>query len=624
MLILIAIALLVASPVVARLVGHAVARRLGVTPGAAGARMPRLPDEEGFSRGRRKLLKWLVNHPKGVDVNTAAAAVHLTPERVEAWLEGLALRLPSRVQITRRGRALYDFDPAALSQELRRDRARGFLRPFAWAGLALLNVGAAWPLLFSIALVAGGLATMRPIDTFVWTGLTILLGVAVVAASVVGASALVGWLVGPSAPPEPEMSGAPAPETRALGAASRETRRQAVIRRASRREQPAAVLDEPKRSRGWDFAKLLDDPRALLAVVVGVLLLAVVGSALVGLYAWATGLWRSLSGRQLKAEAMGPAAWVRDQPIPGTVERLVPTSDMVGRSLRALRATLRRPRPADGELADRVAALLRQGQGRLGALDLALAEGLDPDDAVEVVTRICVRHNGRLAVTPAGDLVAFVPAFARGEAANVGSGLEVQVGEQGVIVSLPGLVGADRAAASRLAGGTLLLAVGAIWFCAAGPGLWPLVGVAAALVSVMMTSLAAAIRHALAAYRPVARLRDARRHAGRLLLQALSAEQNPLTLRILVEAVEQSLPLAAEVSARHALRVEAAAFLESLEIKAESLREPLDLSGLAARRAAIQALPAPAREGPDDEVIFDTERWGGLPAGRRAVPEVTE
>jgi hypothetical protein len=476
-----------------------VSRRLAATPGAVGARMPRLPDEEGLGRGQRKLLKWLINHPNDVEAAAAAAAVHLTPERVEAWLEGLALRLPCRVRITRRGQATYDFEPADLSAELRRDVLRGLGRPFAWVGLALINLGASWPLLFSIGLVAGGLASITSWeDEFIYFGVGILVGVAVLAAGVLAISALLGWIMGPPTGTEvaPEGGGALSPRQQARAL----ERDQRVRERARRSQKP--VLEEPpkKKSRSWDIGNI-DDPRGLLVIVVAILLLVVVGSALVGLYAWGVGLWRSLSGHRLHAEWMGPAAWARQQPKADSWMRLVPTNDMVGRAVRSLRAALRRPRPADGHLADRVAALVRRGRGRLSSLELALHEGLDPDDAIEVLTRICVRHEGRIVVSRSGDLVVFIPVFARASDTEGVPPFEALVGQGGgQVVSLPGLEAADRDAAARLAGGTWLLALGTAWLVAEAPGAWGVLGWVAAGVSLAVTCLAAAVRHAIRAH----------------------------------------------------------------------------------------------------------------------------
>lgn len=627
---LIALLILLVSPLVARVVGRAVSRRLAATPGAVGARMPRLPDEEGLGRGQRKLLKWLINHPNDVEAAAAAAAVHLTPERVEAWLEGLALRLPCRVRITRRGQATYDFEPADLSAELRRDVLRGLGRPFAWVGLALINLGASWPLLFSIGLVAGGLASITSWeDEFIYFGVGILVGVAVLAAGVLAISALLGWIMGPPTGTEvaPEGGGALSPRQQARAL----ERDQRVRERARRSQKP--VLEEPpkKKSRSWDIGNI-DDPRGLLVIVVAILLLVVVGSALVGLYAWGVGLWRSLSGHRLHAEWMGPAAWARQQPKADSWMRLVPTNDMVGRAVRSLRAALRRPRPADGHLADRVAALVRRGRGRLSSLELALHEGLDPDDAIEVLTRICVRHEGRIVVSRSGDLVVFIPVFARASDTEGVPPFEALVGQGGgQVVSLPGLEAADRDAAARLAGGTWLLALGTAWLVAEAPGAWAVVGWVAAAVSLAVTCLAAAVRHAIRAHAGLARLRDARRHAGRLLVPServageselaetpASAAPGAITLEALVNEVARALGKAG-AEERASIRTELQAWLEALGLPDGRV---VDRSLLATRLAEAAALPTPrAGEADDDVVVFDTTWPAQGFASRKAIAQ---
>lgn len=122
-------------------------------------------------------------------------------------------------------------------------------------------------------------------------------------------------------------------------------------------------------------------------------------------YVWVRGMVRAFTNRDDPAEEYGPAKWIRHLVVLDWFERFIPTNDLISRMIRALRRTLFQRRPSDLQLLGRMLRNSPMEGHQLSALDMALAEALDPAEVAEVGAELCRRTDGKAHVTDEGELI---------------------------------------------------------------------------------------------------------------------------------------------------------------------------------------------------------------------------
>ncbi len=540
LLLIAVLVLLGASLIVGRLVGRGLARGLRVAPGRGREVMPGLPShgEEAtgraavrFDRAVERIEARLMRLPPAelgeLEAGALAARFGEPPEVVAAALDDLAARAEHRLRVTGRGRLLYGFTPEALASARRARRAQIPAR-LALLVLGLLgNLGAAWPLLATLGLAALALAIgLDDLDVLVWAMGAAVLGVFAVFGATLGLGALLGWLLDPSAL---------GPRLSRLAAGTSAPSRDPVLR------VMGAIAGGTGR-----LLKGADDARAALVLLVIGLFLAAVLGALFGVLLWLRGVVRAVLRRDARHLEVSPADWVHAPAPPDPLEAVAPSHDIALGLLDAVTTAARRRRPVDPALAARVVARARAQGGRLSALDLALAEGYDLDEAISLLAQLSGRAGGDLQVSEAGDLDFTWPAdvlapgaapppvrfeaVARAPSASVAARRKsvwtLLAADPAIRVNVPGLTWAHLRAADRLAAGTALMAVVAAGVLAVDT---PLTAGQAALLLVPAVlnlgavALAAAARYVARVAAGQGVLRDLRRAAVQAVAFQLQA-----------------------------------------------------------------------------------------------------
>ncbi|MFB6376019.1 MAG: hypothetical protein ABEN55_23530, partial [Bradymonadaceae bacterium] len=138
--------------------------------------------------------------------------------------------------------------------------------------------------------------------------------------------------------------------------------------------------------------------------IVAIILIAIVVLCLITVYIWLRGLWRAITERDGYLDRVSPAFWVRTADVVDSFEKWVPTNDLVGRAVRALRRAYSHRRPVDADLGPRTLARAKRNGGIVPALEIALEEGLDISEATEVGAELCSIVGGEIIVNDAGEL----------------------------------------------------------------------------------------------------------------------------------------------------------------------------------------------------------------------------
>lgn len=644
---------LVVGLLVAHLVGAGVARGLRVAPGHIRRAMPSLPAaEHGDGRGhawRRqvravesRLLDRFADGVEGAHATELARALEAPIEAVRQALDRLRQETPCRLRVTRGGRLLHDFSADAVAA-LRARRRR--TRPLR-AGLLLLallaNVGAIWPVVVLGFLAAGSLDAMLEADA-AQVG---LVGLGALAALVV-ATLLFGWLMhalltpfgrhprlGPAVV-EPAAANAPAMLAwlPSLGGGGR-------THWSSGSSGGGSSSSSGRRSKGDGAGQ------AIIAIV----LIAIIALCLFTVWVWVRGVYRAVQTPIDDEDDLGPALWVRRREVVDRIERLLPTNDLVGRVLRALRRLASQRRPADGAMSRRVLARAARQGGVVTALEIQLHEALDPAEAMEVGTRLCTLLEGRVRVIGDGE-VAFD--FGPGLTAPPDAADDphlwaefLRFSPQGpavrrdpdqldhtLPVNLVGLRTGHLEATSRLAAGAWLMAASAAILFAIDlpPGWHPyLLGlaepggafratfgaaltIAAVLFAIGATALAAVARYAAVTCAALGARRDARRAACQEVLEVIVAGRDTVDLGEQVQQVGDTLRacwpgVTAELIEKEMLGFAVDCDLEPVPEQGEGL---WSLQGLAARYTAARAAAYEAASRPDDAadrdaIVFDS------------------
>ncbi len=528
---------LAVAPLLARAVGWLIAAHLRAEPGKARRWMPTLPElpvEDGtpaarfdaaVRRAERRALPLLAARAVGgqvraIDADALAAELTVPVPVATALLDDWRHRLPSRLRVTRGGRLLHDFPARALAGAVRSGWHALPQRMALMAAAVLANLGALWWVVVGVAVGVASLgAVLAAWDAGEEAMVVAALGGVLAVGLVFGISQLGAWLVRlatwRSAPP---MA---APQER-------------LKRRKRGAAQAEAAPIKPSKSTWFDGADLsgLGDISGegclfvIGAAAVAFLLTAVLGGlAVVGI--WVRGLWQAAGQLGEPIRDLGPATWLRQaQPTP-VWEQWVPTNDLAIRLVRAL-GRLLQLRPSDEQLAGRILGRAKAQGGRVSALEIALDNALDLNEAMSVATRLVARLGGDIEVSEAGDLDFIIAADAlRGaDAMPDTAALEyLSYGGDGgsddsplrLPVNVPGLTQHHVLGATRLAGGPLATVAVMAVFIVGEHGDLPIRGLDLSLGALFCVlapgtlMLAAATRQAVAESAAQGLLRDVRR-----------------------------------------------------------------------------------------------------------------
>ncbi|MCB9536727.1 MAG: hypothetical protein H6704_10795 [Myxococcales bacterium] len=638
---------------VAHAVGAGVARGLRVAPGHIRRAMPSLPAVDvgdGSGRAWRRQVRavearLLDRFEDGVEGAHAAELAHALEAPVEAVrqaLDRLRQAMPCRLRVTRGGRLLHDFSADAVAG-LRARRRR--TRPLR-VGLVLLallaNVGAIWPVVVLGFLAAGSLNAMLEADA----AKVGLVGLGALAALVVATLAF-GWVMhrlltpvgrhprlGPAVV-EPAAAAAPGPLAwlPSFGGGGHTT--------WTTSSGGGSSSSGGRRGKDGDGAG-----QAIIAII----LIAIIALCLFTVWVWVRGVYRAVQTPIDDEDDLGPALWVRRREVVDRIERLLPTNDLVGRVLRALRRLAGQRRPADGAMSRRVLArAVRQG-GVVTALEIQLHEALDPAEAMEVGTRLCTLLEGRVRVIGDGEVAFdFGPGLTPPPDASDDPHLWAEFlrfSPQGpavrrdpdqwshtLPVNLVGLRAGHLEATSRLAAGAWLMAASAaILFAIELPPSWQpyllglaepggafretfgsLLTVGTVLFAIGATALASVARYAAVTCAALGARRDARRAACQEVLEIIEAGRDVVDLGEQVRQVYDTLVACWPGVTTALIEKEMLGFAVDCDLEPvpEQGEGQWSLQGLAARYAAARAAAVEAAGRPDDAadrdaVVFDS------------------
>lgn len=631
--------------VLAHLAGMRLASRLDVRPGHVRRAMPTLPLQQyavgarwsrGLRRVERALLPILRAEPAGVEAAPLAGRIDEPLALVVAVLERLREEVPCRLRVTRSGRILHDFEPAALAElASRRRRTRPWLLLVYLLGL-FSNLGAAWPVITILFVASSTLGqVLRGGQDATTIGLIGLLSLAGLVLLTVGVGYAMTGLLRPLRA-GPKLGQAEVPEGQPDRFETGASWGAVFGWNDGRRKRRSSASGGSSSSDGNNLGQ---------AIIIAVLV-AIIAAALVVIYIWARGIWRAISARRRAIDST-PSRWVRERATVDTFERFVPTNDLVGRLSGALRRLLARRRPMDEDLGPRVLVRAARRSGHVTALEIALAEGLDLAEAVEVGTRLCTALDGRIQAID-GEVVFSFPARVlaqvwAGEDPNLwaefltfeqrGPTLRRRPEQAGdrLPVNLVGLRAGHLEAASRLAAGAwLMAATGLTLFVADLPAGWNRytlgipewahglsAGGRVALVLILCgfamatTILAAAAHYATRVEAILGIRRDARRAAFQEIVELCRhSDAAVIDLRDQVRRLEREFSLAWPKLPDGLLSAEMIGVAADLDLAPGDVEGVWQIDALReriARAAAVEPEPVEAAAPADDPVIFDTQ-----------------
>lgn len=675
-----AIAALILGFVLAHVIGARFSRRLVVKPGRIREVMPTLPVapllqgraaarwNQSIDRVEGRLVRHFEGGARTVDGGTVAAEISEDAALVNAALERMREQIPCRLRITASGRLLHDFEAEDIAVLAARRRASWPFKALVFALSALANVGAMWPVLLILMLAVGGLdmvltaALTAGSQVGELVGLTEIGIILVVAVGVVGLGFLARLALTPLVA-APELGEALEPE------ALPDRRSNAMTGDASPLfwgwfSTPSSGGGSSSGgggggggsggSGGGGGGGAGADVGEGIVIVI---LVAIIVAAAVALFVWFRGLWRAIARRDDELDRVAPGHWVRISKHLDRFERWLPTNDLVGRLARALRRAHAQRRPADADLGARVVALARRGDGRVSTIDIALSEGLDPGEAARVGSRLCGIVGGEIHVSDAGDLVFRLPQSVLQQVnADTDDDLWAEYLDfdgadvmrrssqewASVPVNLVGLRSGHLKAGSQLVGGSVLMALTAIFgflpearlFGNLAPwlpdGVQVLLAWLAVAFAVGSCCLVAAARYAAARSAVLGVRRDARRAAVYALRGALEADAGSVSLDEVTDNVWGVLQPAFNKLDREVVDKEVVGVVVDFDLEPDPDAGgalTVDLGGLKERIASARAddsdtvlgepsLPGSIEGG--DAIVFDTQietEPGRLPSG---------
>lgn len=412
--------LLILSIALAHLVAVKLVERLDVEPGHIREVMPTIPvaplqtGSEGrrWNRNIRRVEGRILEHferdfERGDSsvfekVSAQGLAAELSEDKriVAGALERMREEVDCRLRITRDGTILHDFSAEQL-ETLRQKRTRSApTKLFMFAVAAAANIGAIWPVLSILLLAIASLDAMYEYANSTGWG---LYGIGLIVI-VFGATIILSFAL--------HLLLSPLLDGPALG--PMHTDEQKPDRRASQSHSSGGsnvwlFFDGGGSSSSGGSGDSDFDGEGLGQAIIVIILIAIIILCLFTIYIWLRGLWRAVVDRDENLDRISPAFWVRTADVVDSWEKWVPTNDLVGRAVRALRRSFAHRRPVDGDLGPRTLARAKRRGGIVSALEIALEEGLDIAEATEVGAELCEIVDGEIVVDENGELGFFFP-----------------------------------------------------------------------------------------------------------------------------------------------------------------------------------------------------------------------
>jgi hypothetical protein len=563
------LAVLLGAPVLAHLVGWAVARSLRVRPGAIREWMPSIPDhiesdgraEARWEKRRKalegKLLQRFSRGVQGAEAHALAGELGEDPEVVAGALGRMREEIPTRLRVTKSGKLLHDFDAESISALKRR---RVMALP-ARLGIFVLgvfaNLGAAWPVLMGLLVALGALAAIAVEGSAVAIGgaaLAVVTGLFIV-------NMFAGWLThlvltpGLGLTSRPRLGPTQGTEASFAGLQAEQAAGWSMMGSGT-----GSSSSDDDEGGSWSGLSGCDADlgEGAAALIVVVLLLAVVAACTAALVVFVRGIWRAATGAGLPPLDVSPTQWIRSSQPNDSWERFIPTNDLVLRVMRVLKRLVSHTHPRDSTIVGRVMARAKNQGGRIAAFEIALQEGLDVDEATALGARLSGRAGGRIDVTDDGELDFVFPAESLSDAPAVwdddlhaeyidylhDSGTLVRRKQQvntHLPVNLPGIAWSHVKSASRLAAGTVLMMLTGVALVSFAPGIPVLVKVAVdsflPLLAIGTFALAGVLRYVVSTLASIGVRRDIRRaaflHISRAMKRGRAVRFDGLTANLL-------------------------------------------------------------------------------------------
>lgn len=657
--------LLVLSLPAAHVVGWLATQRLKVGAGMGRDLMPSLPAappvsgaaERRWESRLESALSKIVAHLSQssaqltqIEASPLAAQLGLDAAVVEAALARMREEIPCRLQITAQGRMLHDFKAEDIAALRARRRRAWPMRMLLFGLAAFANIGAAWPFLSMTFIAVGALFAMAAAQ-----GDALAVGVvALIAAGGVFLSTFLGGFVmhllltplisGPRlgdvkvSEPRPQRTIGPSSDDGLywLWVADHSAHSSLYHSGSSSSSSSSGWFSSGSSSSsgggGFDLDLDSDDASGVLVVIVVVLLLAVIAASLSALFFWLRGVWRAIKRLDEPQRGTSPTMWVRTADAIDRIERYIPTNDLVVRALHALRRAFSFKRPQDDDLAARVLVLAKSQGGKVSALQIALHEGLDDNEAAEVGARLTGLVGGRILVSDAGELVFAFPASVLKELVatpdadmwaeyltfNKLGHPERRANQEtkNVPVNIVGLTKGHLAATDRLVAGTYLMALMGLGLLAPAVGLVSLPLIAYVPLAFMLVtmafgaaSLSTVSRYASKRSAEQGIRRDVRRAAFLRVRMAVERGQDVVDFTGLVRELEAVFRPAWSGISQEMISRELRGVCVDLELepvmdaRAQEGRELYRVDGLIARMRALSGLEGVIDA--DDQVMLD-------------------
>lgn len=655
-------------------------------PGRGAALMPTLPTAPRAQKGalarwerrvddaRQRAMDNICERGEpsaGLLASQLAAQLGEPVEVAEAVLARMADELDHRLRVQRDGQLVYDFSREAIQRARTADEANAGER-VAWTMLAATaNIGAAWPMLSVGAISLSGIWALTSGDQ---SGQVIAFFCLAASAMVLIATMVLGLLTsamlepGSNAPRiddshDPEEAPIwrrknmfintlvdfttvdahealflpPSPYQDVDEMSDREAKIEAALLIGKERSSNKTAQRGPHGGvtfGGYGSETSSDEGGALVAGALGAMVIA---TALMGVV-WVRGLWRA--SRQSPAlYDVSPTLWVRRAARASKLDMFVPTNELVGRLWYAVRGFAARARPQDQDLAARILCLARARGARISALEIALSEGLDIEEATRIGAKLSGNLDGGVHVSDHGDVLFTFPARSLERATALhdpdawaefidlsDDKLKRRRSQSHVSlpVNLPGLTYGHLRAASLLVSGSALMSVMLAVGVAIGSGS-ALFGLLLGLPLAIATSGAMALtRAAHEAARVSAEdgvRRDLRRAAAWMIRGALERGAASVDPHETIARLEELFTRAWKGITRAAIEAEIEAMCADLGLEITGstssaartarrswglgeLRERLDALGETDTSADI--FSGSTRTTHDDDVVFDT------------------
>jgi len=638
--------LVVIGPLVGRVVGWYAARQVRVPWGHIRDWMPSIPNnavldanaEERWEKRTRaleaKALRVIAEEPTGVTAAKLAPNVGEDVAVVSAVLERIREEIPNRLRVTRGGALIHDFEIEDVKTLQRKQLLKGPARLGVFVLSILANIGATWPMMMSVLVGVGALGAMAVVPEPLIVGIAGLLAImGLLLVNVVG-----GWFIhlimtpigGPKIGPVDEAEDADTlvEETHAV----RES-----MRKGSWSGPDVLILPDTGGCGGGcadidiDGGFDADIGEGILVVLVAALLAAAVAACTFAIGIWVRGIWRATQKIGVPDPILSPAGWIRGNPPVDWIERFIPTNDLVLRITRTMKKILRRTHPEDGSMVKRILARAATQDGRIGALEIMLQEGVDDDEAMTIGAQLTGYFGGEIHVGDHGEIEFVFPeeSHLTGEWEERDMHAEyLDFEPSGKInrrraqkakklpVNIPGLSYGHLVGTDRLVAGTILMQMCAVALVHLVPDVPTLVQYGVDLVFPLMTlgafALTGTARYISEAMAEHGVMRDVRRAGFIALKKALRDGEQTVNFEHLAGNVWFELKSAWRGFSRKDAYAELKSIAIELDLEPTAVDGEFDITPLRARLEGLEdQRKKPVVLGLEvegaDEVIFDTQ-----------------